>query len=88
MERTSMLCERVVVRSSGASKGVGGSPVWLSKAAARVMADKQKKGASKERRRDHAEMIHLAMNACLVYQAPLESPSSMGNGVVLNQVSP
>ena len=55
-------------------RAVDGADVWMSKAAAKVVAEKRKKGASKARRRAHVELVDLGVNGCRATDALLDVP--------------
>jgi len=57
-----------------ARSGADGAEIWLSKAAAKVLAEKQKKGAAKARRRAHVELVDIAVNGCRAGDAALVVP--------------
>jgi hypothetical protein len=54
------------------SRTVDGADVWMSKAAAKAVAEKRKKGASKARRRAHVELVDIGVNGCRATDAPLD----------------
>ena len=56
------------------SRNVEGADVWMSKAAAKNVAEKQKKGSSKARRRAHAELVDIGVNGCRSAEVPLDAP--------------
>lgn len=52
-----------------------GSLVWLSKAAAKMMAEKQKKGAQKARRKTQVELVDIALHGCCTGEAVDDDPN-------------
>lgn len=55
-------------------RNVEGVDVWMSKAAANAVAEKQKKGSAKAQRRAHAELVDIGVNGCRAVDVPLDAP--------------
>jgi hypothetical protein len=49
----------------------------MSKAAAKAVAEKRKKGSSKARRRAHAELVDIGVNGCRAADVPLDAPRTL-----------
>jgi len=60
--------------SHSRSRVFDGADVWMSKAAAKAVAEKQKKGSSKARRRAHAELVDIGVNGCRAADVSLDAP--------------